>query len=116
MNQLNLYFSPDSRRVRLTLTISNITQEMLSNKYECVVSRVDVISVYNESLKTYDRLHSTDTPNASPRGVVLRPNMSATTNLEYYANGTEGVCTRNEPCVGTAIFQLQPPFGKSTLK
>lgn len=110
-----MYYSLGDKKVRLTLTISDIDQEMLHNTYECVVTRLDVYSVYNQTLHKYN-LHTTDTRLTATHHLLSKPGVTDEDSIRHYRNGTKGVCTRDKLCTASVIFQLQPPTSEcSTL-
>ena len=86
---------------------------MLNWTYECVVTKVDVVSPYNNSLSKY-KLHSADPLDTQPKNVVSKPNATDLENLTYFDNFTKGVCTLDKPCTTRLIFHLIPPHGMLT--
>ena len=110
---IGLCFSEKQKKVGLTLTISNITKEMLNWTYECVVTKVDVLSAYYNSLSRY-KLHSADPLDHQPRNVVVKRNTENLANLTYFYNSTKDICTLDKPCTAKLIFHLMPPHGKLT--
>ncbi|XP_067951167.1 uncharacterized protein [Watersipora subatra] len=100
--------SADKYKLTLMLTISNITSENFNQSYECVVTKVDLISPYNRTLNKYT-LHSADPRVEHSVGVIPKPDMSDESNLTYYEDGTQGVCTLDKPCMITRSFLLKAP-------
>lgn len=94
--------------MRSTLTLKNITQEMLNKSYECRATKVDVMSAYNHSIGSHD-LHSKIVTDHEARH-ERRGTANAWGNhsIQYYPNDTLRACLLNNPCTDKMVLKLLP--------
>lgn len=93
------------------LQIHNITKEMLTADYNCIVRKVDFVSIFQLSNLSTMNLHSAELGSTEYKNVISST-YQANSILKLYNNSD--ACEISSPCAATFVYHIEAPTGEYT--